>query len=190
MPSSFKASRTQNRVSATLLSSTVHITGSKCSQSGRVLKQHRTSTATKIRLEKEEEARREAERLQAMTKTQLWSLDRLRGDIPDAFDDNDDYEQDILHGHAAADISHAGEVLPADDADAAVMAGLRANHGQLWGRYPDTHTRKNHTQQQVDTFNAQLDRMTDAYLDVSLAIADEGLAASLPTPEDSSVQET
>jgi hypothetical protein len=64
-----------------------------------------------------------------MTETQLRSLDRLRGDIPDAFDDNDDYEQDILHGRAAADISHAGEVLPADDADAAVMAGLRANHG-------------------------------------------------------------
>ncbi|KAJ7791779.1 hypothetical protein B0H14DRAFT_2624689 [Mycena olivaceomarginata] len=77
----------------------------------------------KIRLEKEEEARREAERLQAMTETRLRSLDRLHGDIPDAFDDNDDYEQDILHGRAAADISHAGEVLPADDADAAVMAG-------------------------------------------------------------------
>jgi hypothetical protein len=64
MPSSFKASRTQNRVSATSLSSTVHITGSKRSQSGRVLKQRKTLTATKIRLEKEEEARREAERLQ------------------------------------------------------------------------------------------------------------------------------
>jgi hypothetical protein len=66
-----------------------------------------------------------------MTETQLRSLDRLHGDIPDAFDDNDDYEQDILHGRAAADISHAGEALLADDADradAAVMTGLQANH--------------------------------------------------------------
>ncbi|KAJ7870831.1 hypothetical protein B0H14DRAFT_3439924 [Mycena olivaceomarginata] len=98
-----------------------------------------------------------------MTETQLRSLDRLHGDIPDAFDDNDDYEQDILHGRAAADISHAGEQIM----------------GDFGGRYPDTRTRKNRTQQQVDAFNAQLDRMTDAYLDFSLAIADEGLAASL-----------
>jgi hypothetical protein len=68
-----------------------------------------------------------------MTAIQLRSLDRLR-DIPDAFsgDGDDDYEQDILHGRAAADISHTGEALLSDDADradATVMAGLQANHG-------------------------------------------------------------
>ncbi|KAJ7772501.1 hypothetical protein B0H14DRAFT_3590063 [Mycena olivaceomarginata] len=193
MPS-FKTDRTKNRVSTTSMSSTVRITSSKCSQSGRVLKQHKSLNATKIRLEKEAEAKREAERLQAMTAIQLRSLDRLRN-IPDAFsgDGDNDYEQDILHGRAAADISHAGEALPSDDADradAAVMAGLQANHGRLWGRYPDTRTRKNRTQQQVDVFDAQLEHMTDAYLDFSLAIADEGLASALPTPENSSVQET
>ncbi|KAJ7722253.1 hypothetical protein B0H14DRAFT_3520387 [Mycena olivaceomarginata] len=181
MPSSFKASRTQNRVSATSLSSTVHITGSKRSQSGCVLKQRKTLTATKIRLEREEEARREAERLQAMTETQLQSLDRLRGDIPDAFDDNDDYEQDILHGRALQTLVMQARYYP----QTTQMPPLwrRANlrlYRRLWGRYPDTRTRKNRTQQQVDAFNAQLDRMTDAYLDFSLAIADEGLAALSP----------
>jgi hypothetical protein len=66
MPS-FKNDRTKNRVSATSMSSTVRITGSKRSQSGRVLKQHKSLNATKIRLEKEAEARREAERLQGQS---------------------------------------------------------------------------------------------------------------------------
>jgi hypothetical protein len=61
---SFKATRNKNRVSATSMSSTVHITSSKRSQSGRVLKERRSLTATKVRLEKAEEGRREADRLQ------------------------------------------------------------------------------------------------------------------------------
>ncbi|KAJ7707031.1 hypothetical protein B0H14DRAFT_3525882 [Mycena olivaceomarginata] len=186
MPS-FKMDRTKNRLSATSMSSTVHITGSKRSQSGRVLKQHRSLNATKIRLEKEAEARREAERLQAMTTIQLQSLDRLR-DIPDAFSsdgNDDDYEQDILHGCATADISHAGEVLPSDDADyadAAVMAGCKQTTGDFGGatRIP-AHGRIARSNK-WDAFGAQLERMTDAYLDFSLAIADEGLASALPTP--------
>ncbi|KAF7344239.1 hypothetical protein MVEN_01715100 [Mycena venus] len=176
--SSLKAARAGNRLSATLLSSSVHVTTSCHLDSGRIAKEQRSLTLTKIRLSKAEEARKEAERLEDRT---------------DLFDDCDDFEQDVLHGRAAADISHAGKVLPSDEADCAdadVMAGLRANHKQLWGRYSDTRTRKNRTQQQINAFEVQIKRMADAYLAFSLAIADDGLVASPRIPENTSVQET
>jgi hypothetical protein len=56
-------------------------------------------------------------------------------DIPDSFDDNDaaggEYEDDILRGRVAADISHAGESID-DDAAAensqTLLEKLRAHH--------------------------------------------------------------
>jgi hypothetical protein len=51
-------------------------------------------------------------------------------------------------------------------------------------------TWKNRIQQQIDVFEAQTERMADAYLAFSLAIADEGLMASPKIPEDAEVQET
>ncbi|KAJ7796922.1 hypothetical protein B0H14DRAFT_3157767 [Mycena olivaceomarginata] len=146
-------------------------------------------TASKVRQAKAEETRREAERLEAMTAAQRRNVELLQN-FGDAFDDDDRYEQDILHGRTAVDISHAGEALPpdeADAADAALMAGLRRRPG---ARYRDTRTRKNRTQQQTAAFEAQLERMADAYLEFSLAIADEGLMASPRVPENADVQET
>jgi hypothetical protein len=65
-----------------------------------------------------------------MTQAERLRLDQLR-DIPDAFDDDDTYERDVLAGHTAADISHAGEALARDEedrADATLMDGLLADH--------------------------------------------------------------
>jgi hypothetical protein len=64
-----------------------------------------------------------------MTAAQRRNIELLQN-FGDAFDDDDRYEQDILHGRTAADISHAGEALPGDAedidaADAALMFGLR-----------------------------------------------------------------
>ncbi|KAJ7803376.1 hypothetical protein B0H14DRAFT_3154471 [Mycena olivaceomarginata] len=158
-----KSARAKNRASATSMSAKIHVTTVHRSQSGRVMKERRSLTASKVRQAKAEETRREAERLEAMTVAQRRNVELLQN-FGDTFDDDDRYEQDILHGRTAADISHVGEALPpdeADAADAALMAGL-----------------------------PQLERMADAYLEFSLAIADEGLMASPRVPENADVQET
>lgn len=66
-----------------------------------------------------------------MNRSERRNLQQLRDlDLADSFDDNDgndSYEQDVLHGRTAADISHAGEALPSDDrdaSDAGLLAGL------------------------------------------------------------------
>ncbi|KAJ7811944.1 hypothetical protein B0H14DRAFT_3150551 [Mycena olivaceomarginata] len=184
-----KSARAKNRASATSMSAKIHVTTAHRSQSGRVMKERRSLTASKVRQAKAEETRREAERLEAMTAAQRRNV-KLLQNFGDTFDDDDRYEQDILHGRMAADISHVGEALPpdeADAADAALMAGLRRRPG---ARYRDTRTRKDRTQQQITAFEAQLERMADAYLEFSLAIADEGLMASPRVPENADVQET
>lgn len=57
-------------------------------------------------------------------------------------------------------------------------------------RYPDTRTRRNRTQLQVNAFAAQIERMADAYLDWSVANAEEGgLGSSYELPKDADVQE-
>jgi hypothetical protein len=60
----------------------------------------------------------------------------------------------------------------------------------LWGRQRDTRTRKNRTQQLVDAFGAQLERMTDAYLAFSLAVADDPLPSSVEIPQGAVLEET
>jgi hypothetical protein len=65
-----------------------------------------------------------------MTQAERLRLDQLR-DVPDAFDDDDTYERDVLAGNTTADISHAGEALAHDEenrADATLMDGLLAAH--------------------------------------------------------------
>ncbi|KAF7372625.1 hypothetical protein MVEN_00125600 [Mycena venus] len=189
-----KAAQANNWISAMSMSSKIHVTTMRRSQSGCVLKERKSLTASKVHLAKAEEARREAERLEAMTAAQRHNLDLLH-DFGDAFNNDDRYEQDVLHGHTTVDISHTGKALPSDDADAAdtadteLMAGLRVSlciasalHSCLPSMIQAT--------QQIDAFEAQLERMTDAYLEFSLANVDEGLVASTKIPESAEVQET
>jgi hypothetical protein len=52
-------------------------------------------------------------------------------DVPDPYDVDDMYEQDVLHGRTAADISHAGEAMndeAAADAGQSLLEQLRAHH--------------------------------------------------------------
>jgi hypothetical protein len=60
---------------------------------------------------------------------------------------------------------------------------------KLFTRTRDTRTRTDRTQILVDGFAAQMDAMADSYLDWSLDMADEGLAALYTWPEHS-VEET
>lgn len=60
----------------------------------------------------------------------------------------------------------------------------------LWGRQRDTCTQKNRTQQLVDAFGAQLERMTDVHLTFSLAIADDPLPFSFEIPQGTVLEET
>ncbi|KAJ7467356.1 hypothetical protein B0H11DRAFT_2306441 [Mycena galericulata] len=72
-----------------------------------------------------------------MTEIERRAHNALR-DIPDPLDDDDmggggTYEDDVLHGRAAADISHAGEALTEEDVDLAnesLLEQLREHHKQ------------------------------------------------------------
>ncbi|KAJ7777819.1 hypothetical protein DFH07DRAFT_950870 [Mycena maculata] len=174
------------------MSSKVRSSTSVRSTSGRPRQLHETLNLREVRLAKQEEERSKAERLEALNTSQRHNLDQLQG-IADPFDDDDSYEQDVLHGRAAADISHAGEALSseeADQADAALLTGLRTNHKRLWGRYADTRTWKNRTQQQVDAFRAQLEHMANAYLAFSLTATEGPLPYMSKTPEGAVLEET
>jgi hypothetical protein len=139
--------------------------------------------------------------------------DILRGDFFALDGGDDSWEDDVLHGRAAADISHAGEAMPEDPerADGNLFQGLRQNQRcafvfweylaillkgflrrQLWGhrRYPDLRTRRNRTQLQVDGFAKQIERMADAYLELGVVVEKgEGLAASYKFAEGTPVKE-
>jgi hypothetical protein len=69
-----------------------------------------------------------------MSREEHRDYDVLRGDFLDTFDDNDAWEDDILHGRAAAQISHAGEALLEDPerADADLFQGLRQSHKYIF----------------------------------------------------------
>ncbi|KAJ7749079.1 hypothetical protein DFH07DRAFT_961923 [Mycena maculata] len=152
----------------------------------------RSLSSKEVCLAKQEEERSKAEQLEALNTSQHHNLDQLQG-ITDPFNDDDSYEQDMLHGRTAADISHTGEALPSeetDQADAVLLTGLRANHKRLWGRYTNTHMLKNRTQQQVDAFYAQLEHMADAYLAFSLTATEGPLPCMSKTPEGAVLEET
>lgn len=151
-----------------------------------------------------------------MTRQQRRQLEELHDRDLSNFNDHEDsdnYVQDVLHGRARAEISHAGEALSPDavnKADAALMRDLRPARRCvffffLWSgvptytyiafvrqRYAETRTRRNRTLLQVKAFEVQLEQMVDVYLAFSLAAADveEGLPSTCKTPEDAELQET
>ncbi|KAK7046968.1 hypothetical protein R3P38DRAFT_2507024 [Favolaschia claudopus] len=184
-----RAARVENLTSATSSSSAVHSNFTERLGSGRIKKTRQTLKPRQIQLLKEEEARRDAERLQNLTREQRREISRLQGDFEDLANTEATYEDDILHGRTAADISHAGESLATtcdeDLSDAALLAELRDGPNKLIRRYRDPRTRKDRTQRQVNAFDVQLDAMTDAYLEWSLANPGPGFASSSSTEVDS-----
>ncbi|KAJ7840355.1 hypothetical protein B0H13DRAFT_2366292 [Mycena leptocephala] len=129
-----------------------------------------------------------------MSRQQRREYDRLRRDVPDDFGDNDDggYADDILHGRTTANISHAGEDLSPEDvecSDGTLYERLLQSHQQLFGKYMDTCTRRNRTQERVDAFARQIPSMSDAYLQWSLESGNNGLAYRYEPPADAVVQE-
>ncbi|KAJ7834644.1 hypothetical protein B0H14DRAFT_3142310 [Mycena olivaceomarginata] len=162
--------RQNNHNTVTSLSKRVQSTTSKRAPSGRVLPIRASLNAAKILQAKEEDARKAAEHLQNMSQEERRDRDILRGDFFALDGGDDSWEDDVLHGRAAADISHAGEAMPEDPerADGDLFQGLRQNQRRLWGhrRYPDLRTRRNRTQLQVDGFAKQIERMADAYLEL------------------------
>ncbi|KAJ6447959.1 hypothetical protein C8R45DRAFT_1115597 [Mycena sanguinolenta] len=105
---------------------------------GRARKRQRTLTTTQIIAAKDEEERRETERRLNLSRKQQLAEQRIR-DIPDAFDHDDGYEDDVLHGCAAADISNAGEGLVEEElrrANQSLLEGLQKHH-KLYSRRAD-----------------------------------------------------
>ncbi|KAJ7853837.1 hypothetical protein B0H14DRAFT_3653218 [Mycena olivaceomarginata] len=183
-----------NRNNVTSLSKRVQTTTAQRASSGRVTHVRNSLTVANICLTKARETQEAAERLQNMSREERRDHDILRGDFPDAFEDNDGWEDDVLHGRATTQISHAGEALSEDPecADAGLFLGLRQSDRGLQGRrkYPDLRTRKNRTQLQVDAFARQIDQMADSYMDFGVAVAEEdGLPLSCAVPAPEEVQE-
>ncbi|KAJ7836943.1 hypothetical protein B0H13DRAFT_2422497 [Mycena leptocephala] len=171
------AGRSSSRRAATSASNTVRINASQRSTGGRVVNQRARLNATEILAAKKEQARKAAERLQSMSRTQRRELEQLQEDTAD-FDDDGGYEDDILHGRAAAQISNAGEDI---EHATELLEGLREQRPR---------TRRKRTQLQANAFAAQLERMSDAYLAWSHAVAEErGLPSEYSLPEDAVVQE-
>ncbi|KAJ7710600.1 hypothetical protein B0H17DRAFT_1123733 [Mycena rosella] len=191
-----KAQR-ENVKTATSSSHRFHVTGSALNASGRRVGVRATLTPLEIRLLKEEDERKEAERRAAMTQAQRHEQDHVR-DVPDPYDELDenafaDYQDDVLRGHIAADISHAGKDLTEDEVqntDRSLLEELRAHHNQLFPQARDSRTRRDRTKIRVDAFAAQLECMANAYVGWSLAVAEEGLGSTYSLPEGAIVEET
>ncbi|KAK7013948.1 hypothetical protein R3P38DRAFT_3206529 [Favolaschia claudopus] len=152
-----------------------------------------TLTKTQIQIRKAADERDEAARRAALTAEQRRAENDIR-DLPDLDEDMawEDYEDNVLRGRAAADISHAGEALndeEAEDAEQKLLEELRAHHHKLYGRRVDHRTRRDRTQILVDGFTAQLPQMVDAYLVWSLDNANEGLAKLFVYPDDAVVED-
>ncbi|KAJ6532936.1 hypothetical protein DFH09DRAFT_1092678, partial [Mycena vulgaris] len=81
-------------------------------------------------------------------------------------------------------------MLDVERADGALYERLLQSHQRLFGRYQDTRSRRNRTQDLVDAFEKQIPAMADAYLKWSLESRDEGLGFPYALPEDAVVQET
>ncbi|KAJ7869704.1 hypothetical protein B0H14DRAFT_2571643 [Mycena olivaceomarginata] len=157
-----------------------------------------TLTPSQVQILQQADAAAEAERRAGMSREErqahlaLQGLERTQ-DVPDDMDLQDfTQDDDVLHGRTPMDISHAGEAIPEDEADeddADLLQQLREHHNQLFAgrsrRRRDRRARRNRTQIMVDVFAAQLEKMTDAYVDWDLAMADKGLGGSYTQPEDS-----
>ncbi|KAJ7435673.1 hypothetical protein B0H11DRAFT_1937391 [Mycena galericulata] len=161
-----RAAHAANRKASTSSSSHLKIGSSHRNSSGRIF-----------------EDAEKADCLRNMSENERRLHNALR-DVPDTLNDDDmggewAYEDDVLHGRVAADISHAGEAMTEEDielADESLLEHLREHHNKLFGRYRDPRTRRDRTQILVDAFASQMQHMADAYLTWSLATGDEGLA--------------
>ncbi|KAJ7195403.1 hypothetical protein B0H12DRAFT_1082211 [Mycena haematopus] len=157
------------------------------------MKQTETLTPAQARLRKAAAEKEEAARRAALSEQQRREENALR-DIPDPYDADDIYEQDVLRGRTAADISHAGEAPDdewVDDTEQSLLEQLRSQQRKLWGRQTcDKRTRGDRTQIRVDAFAAQMPQMVDAYLKWALDTADSGLGTLYQHPEDKVVETT
>ncbi|KAK7028351.1 hypothetical protein R3P38DRAFT_3314844 [Favolaschia claudopus] len=176
---------TRNRTSATSSSKAIRTSASLRQKSGRVVSGQKTLKSTAIRVAQEEEAERHAQRLQNMSRRQRRELEQLQ-DIPEV-DFDDDFEDDVLHGRATAQISHEGDAFAREArTNAELFEEIRQDQRK---QYPDKRTRRNRTQIQVDAFAPQLERMADTYMDWSVEIGEEdGLASTYRLPEGTRVQ--
>ncbi|KAF7347990.1 hypothetical protein MSAN_01751100 [Mycena sanguinolenta] len=183
----------RNRFSATSASSSIHIAATERNVYGRIIKKRRTLTAAQILVAKEEEARREAERRASLSEKQRRAEDRLWEDIADPLDNESSYEDEVLRGRIAADFSNAGEAVGEEQlrrSDQELLEELKEHHHRLNGRPPDRRTRRDRTQLQVNAFAAQLERMTDAYIEWSLSVAERGLGCDYALPAEAVVQDS
>ncbi|KAJ7813590.1 hypothetical protein B0H13DRAFT_2382351 [Mycena leptocephala] len=144
------------------------------------------------RLVKEAEEKAEVERIAALSQQQLheYQAQHDQGDYGAGFDD---YEEDVLQGRTAADISHAGEAVIEDTGNEVhedVLEGLRAHHNQLFGRRRDYRRQADRTQSQVNLFAPQMQSMADVYMAWSLDTAEEGMGKLYAHPEDAVVEQT
>ncbi|KAJ7902392.1 hypothetical protein B0H13DRAFT_2274934 [Mycena leptocephala] len=169
------AARRQNRVSATSSSAKIQVGTTERNGAGRSIKKRRTLTAAQVLVKKEEEAQRESERCNNLSRKQLRLEDHFC-DLPDAFDNDDPgaYEDNVLHSRAAADISHAGESWGPEEmrrANQDLLKGLQEHHHNLYGRKSELRMREDRTQLQ------------------DLSVAEEGLAYNYRLPADAAVQD-
>ncbi|KAJ7082503.1 hypothetical protein C8R44DRAFT_753766 [Mycena epipterygia] len=127
-----------------------------------------------------------------MTEAERIEHDALQ-DIADPFDFDDThgdstYEDAVLRGAAAADISHVGEGITEEDIERnerSILEQLREHHSKLFAHRRDTRMRTNRTQILVDAFALQMESMADAYVQWSLVTAEEGLGGIYQQPADS-----
>ncbi|KAJ7838328.1 hypothetical protein B0H14DRAFT_2588627 [Mycena olivaceomarginata] len=182
--------RANNVKWTSLLSSVVNITRTK-TRKGR----HGTLSLSvhAVRLLEQQELAKEASRCSVMTQAEQTNYEAFL-DFPETCDDTDNgYEDDVLWGNRAANISHAGEGLEdpdEDQADEELLDMLERQQNKVFSRRPrDRRKRADRTQILVDAFVAQLESMTDAYLSWNLAMAEKNLGAEYMQPGDSVLQE-
>ncbi|KAJ6528195.1 hypothetical protein B0H19DRAFT_1083718 [Mycena capillaripes] len=179
--------RRKNGYKSTSVSHHVQITRTRRSESGRIFKTSQSLSAPQIRHYNKEASAEEALRVAEST------LPSATFRIPDHDTGHDVYEEEILRGRATADISHAGEALSdeaIDDADQSLLEQPQSHHNQLFRRRHDTRTRSNRMQILVDVFTAQMDAMTDVYMDWAVNTAGEGLGSLYAHPLDAVIEET
>ncbi|KAJ6493155.1 hypothetical protein C8R45DRAFT_1095669 [Mycena sanguinolenta] len=102
------------------------------------------------------------------------------------------YEQEVLDGTRAADISHAGETIDPEAADDDLLEDLAQEHdyNAIFNKKPrrtDYRRRRDRSRRLVDAFNTQLGALTDAYMGWSASTSASGLAASYSPSEDQDV---
>ncbi|KAJ7693724.1 hypothetical protein B0H14DRAFT_3531072 [Mycena olivaceomarginata] len=120
--------------------------------------------------------------------------------VPDTLDYADtSYEDDVLRGKRATDISHAGEGIEdpdEDQVDEELLDMLEQQQkksifqSKTFSRRPrDRRKHADRTQILVDVFAAQLESMTDAYVSWNLVMVEKSLGAEYTQPRDSVLQE-